>query len=591
MSDEQNKDSLLVEQEDALGFYFDSLLLPDENGLIDNDEILDESDDTETSSAQAVPDKQETLEPEEAVDKLQAAKDFLRASQERQGKQKEQKSQNSQVEEKSVQVQPVMNQRLEETLVVQERPTSKQVSKANIENEIVGHKSQEPNEHKLNEKSESNRKSERTITKGPVSPKPRLKESQPENEIVPPYNTPSSKIVFSSKNDSGEVSEQVLIPRSLRLSNTQKTSQSHSLAKEMPQANLSQTQVSQNNVLSSNESNKTNKPKDSKPQSEKQIESKGASIIEKPTIDIEERSQTQTEINEQVLGDKKILADERPLASHEPILEKEPANHLNEFSAREKPPLANEGVPLAKQSASQKEVSNSNEAPNIDLSLFLPKIKTLSEEEIAQQIEALTQAAVSQAQLESDLAHVAELEQVSQKILKTQSEVETDETIRNIDNAPSWAVPNFQVLLFTVAGLKLAVPLTELNGIVEWGDEYITELPGHKSWYLGIIQNLGKNVPVIDTLQQVVPKNRWPANHLTERKFKHIIMIDDAHWGLACETVLEVVTLKTDSVKWRSSRTKRRWLLGTVIEHMCALLDSSEFAAMLKTGDDSLLSS
>ncbi|WP_198266126.1 hypothetical protein [sulfur-oxidizing endosymbiont of Gigantopelta aegis] len=51
-----------------------------------------------------------------------------------------------------------------------------------------------------------------------------------------------------------------------------------------------------------------------------------------------------------------------------------------------------------------------------------------------------------------------------------------------------------------------------------------------------------------------------------------------------------IITLKTDEVKWRSSRTKRRWLLGTVIDHMCALLDSEEFSAMLKTGDDSLLS-
>ena len=151
-------------------------------------------------------------------------------------------------------------------------------------------------------------------------------------------------------------------------------------------------------------------------------------------------------------------------------------------------------------------------------------------------------------------------------------------------------MPDFQVLLFAVAGLKLAVPLIELNGIVEWGDEYISELPGHASWYLGLIQNQGKNIPVIDTLQQVVPKNRWPAEHLSKRNFKHIILIDSGRWGLACETVLEVITLKTDAVKWRSSRTKRRWLLGTVIDQMCALLDSSEFAAMLETGEDSLIS-
>ena len=180
------------------------------------------------------------------------------------------------------------------------------------------------------------------------------------------------------------------------------------------------------------------------------------------------------------------------------------------------------------------------------------------------------------------------MQQTSQQ--KMTEQAESDGPAHNSDNAPSWAVPDFQVLLFAVAGLKLAVPLIELNGIVEWGDEYISELPGHASWYLGLIQNQGKNIPVIDTLQQVVPKNRWPAEHLSKRNFKHIILIDGGRWGLACETVLEVITLKTDAVKWRSSRTKRRWLLGTVIDQMCALLDSSEFAAMLETGEDSLIS-
>lgn len=378
MSDEQDKDSLLVDQKDALGCYFDALLLPDENTCLEKSPLF--------------------------------------------------------------------------------KPESKAESKPEIEAEP------EPEPIKISEK---------VITKGPVSPKPRLRErSLNSNSKQMPA---SSKIIFASKNNEGQETEQVLIPRSQRLAAAKKITQVPNIARIAPRIKPSGRKVS----------------------------------------------------------------------------------------------------------------ITSPEAPKLDLSLFLPKIKTLSEEEISQQIEALTQAAVNQAQMESDRVHVAELEQVSKKILKTQSE--SDGPVRNIANAPSWAVPGFQALLFTVAGLKLAVPLMELNGIVEWGDEYITELPGHKPWYLGIIQNQGKNIPVIDTLQQVVPQKRWPENYLKEKTFKHIILIDNFRWGLACETVLEVITLKTDSVKWRSSRTKRRWLLGTVIDHMCALLDSSEFAAMLKTGDDSLM--
>jgi purine-binding chemotaxis protein CheW len=226
------------------------------------------------------------------------------------------------------------------------------------------------------------------------------------------------------------------------------------------------------------------------------------------------------------------------------------------------------------------------EAPKLDLSLFLPKIKTLDDDEIARQIQTLTQAAVSQAQLETDLAHASQLE----KLRAVSAHGKDAELIRNIDNAPDWAVPDFQALLFAVAGLKLAVPLVELNGILVWGKDYLTEMPGHAPWYLGVIRHLGINIPVIDTLQQVVPSTRWPKNHLQDKNFKHIILIDEGRWGLACEQVLEVITLCTDEVKWRSSATSRRWLRGTVIDHMCALVDTSEFATLLASGKDKPLS-
>ena len=539
MSDEQNKDSLLVDQKDALGFYFDSLLMPDENDLADksvpentaleNKTDVEEKNDSEHFSAQQTDDMQDKLHTSDTVDRLQAAKDFLQASKRRQGKQ------NTQFDKQTVQS-------------AQMQQTAQNLNKKNnyvTESELVSEKSKTAIE------SRPTHVTRKTISKGPVSPKPRLKESNHNKKLT----ASSSKIVFSTKSDDGKVSEQVLIPRSQRLA-ADKPYKSQSIAKAVSKA-TPKTDTSKLNSENNKESG-----------AEVQFENKSGSPI--------------------------VSANDKQSSYYQ--LSAESENEFTNESSTQSKPLTNlepsiEIAPLeSKNTSAKKKTTDSQEAPSLDLSLFLPKIKTLSEEEISQQIEALTQAAVSQAQLESDLAHVAELEQVSQTILKTQSESASDESVRNVDNAPSWAVPDFQALLFTVAGLKLAVPLSELNGIIEWGDEYITELPGHKSWYLGIIQNQGKSVPVIDTLQQVVPQNRWPENYLMDRKFKHIIMIDNARWGLACETVLEVVTLKTDSVKWRSSRTKRRWLLGTVIEHMCALLDSSEFAAMLKTGDDSLMS-
>ncbi len=463
MSDEQPVDNLLVDQEDALGFYFDSLLSPEENELEVESITQAVPEPLEKDRIQVnVKDSSKRVIPS-SEDKLQAAKDFLYASKLRQ---KEQTSASQQV---------IIDNKID---VVEKNVVAEAiVSKASTENSLA-----------------------KAVSSDSVGFKPSVSERSQSN--------PS--IVFASKDKDGKVSEQVLIPRSQQLASS---SSSFSI---------------------------------------------GSSI--ENTI---EKQDEQPEVN----------------------IEPEYTEDVNRVTHAIDQPKDLQSASIAQVAQA---IPSTQEAPNLDLSLFLPKIKTLSDDEIAQQIKALTQVAVSQAQVESDLAHSAELAQVSQNITNIQAE--DNALVRNINNAPAWAVPDFQVLLFAVAGLKMAVPLSELNGIVEWGDEYITEMPGHKPWYLGIIQNQGNNVPVIDTLQQVVPKNRWPTDYVNTRKFKHIILIDNGRWGLACETVLEVLTLKTDSVKWRSTRTKRRWLMGTVIEHMCALLDSSEFATMLKTGDDSLLS-
>lgn len=143
----------------------------------------------------------------------------------------------------------------------------------------------------------------------------------------------------------------------------------------------------------------------------------------------------------------------------------------------------------------------------------------------------------------------------------------------------------FQAMLFKVAGLTLAVPLAELNGVEEWHDNNITPMPGHAPWYLGLMQYRGASVPVIDTAQLVLPEER--LQRLTgepRERVQRVVFIANGRWGLACDEVSEVITLRPDEVRWRSSRTKRRWLAGTVIEQMCAIIDPPEFAEMLVTG-------
>ena len=167
--------------------------------------------------------------------------------------------------------------------------------------------------------------------------------------------------------------------------------------------------------------------------------------------------------------------------------------------------------------------------------------------------------------------------------LVTKSEVERE--ISNVPAVPKWAAEPFQILLFEVAGLKLAVPLIGLSGVIEWKDS-VTEMPGSADFYMGILQHLNYKIAVIDTAKMVLPANKLSqlANDDPRERVKHIVLIDDYRWGLACDKIGEVITLKPEEVRWRTSKTRRAWLAGTVIEHMCALLNSEGFSAMLEKG-------
>lgn len=146
---------------------------------------------------------------------------------------------------------------------------------------------------------------------------------------------------------------------------------------------------------------------------------------------------------------------------------------------------------------------------------------------------------------------------------------------------PEWAEQRFQCLLFKVSGLSLAVPLVKLNSVIAW-DENITETPNRTDWYLGLIQHLQKQVKVIDTALLVLPENR---RDLLERasadRLGHILLVDDYKWGLACDSIGDVVWLTKEEVKWRQNKQTRPWLAGTSLQHLCAIMDTEVFANML----------
>lgn len=144
---------------------------------------------------------------------------------------------------------------------------------------------------------------------------------------------------------------------------------------------------------------------------------------------------------------------------------------------------------------------------------------------------------------------------------------------------PEWSEKPFECLIFRVAGLQLAVPLILLGAIhrMENEDE-VKPIPGSPRWYMGIRPDPNLNLRVVDTAEWIMA-GRVPEG--ARDNYRFVIRLDNSEWGLACDDVAQSFTLKPDEVRWRTARSKRPWLAGTVIKHMCALIDVRTMADLL----------
>ena len=150
-----------------------------------------------------------------------------------------------------------------------------------------------------------------------------------------------------------------------------------------------------------------------------------------------------------------------------------------------------------------------------------------------------------------------------------------------LDGRPAWAAEPFECLLFDVAGLTLAVPLVCLGSIYSLEGQELTPLFGQPDWFLGILTCQAGNLKVLDTARWVMP-DRYRDDF--RQGLHYVISVQGYEWGLAVHQVSRSLRLDPSEIKWRSQRGQRPWLAGTVIEHMCALLDVAELAELIASG-------
>lgn len=168
------------------------------------------------------------------------------------------------------------------------------------------------------------------------------------------------------------------------------------------------------------------------------------------------------------------------------------------------------------------------------------------------------------------------IDDISKQALQAETDVQQSAMIpQTLDWRSSQGV---ECLIFKVAGLKLAIPLSVLGGVHNASDK-ITPLFGQASWSLGVWQSDEQKLTIVDSAQLIMPERGISLN---DQGFSFVIQLDRSHWALACQEICDTITLVYDSIKWRGDNSKRPWLAGTVIDEMCALIDVPNLMGMLE---------
>jgi len=147
---------------------------------------------------------------------------------------------------------------------------------------------------------------------------------------------------------------------------------------------------------------------------------------------------------------------------------------------------------------------------------------------------------------------------------------------------PDWGLKPFQAMVFKVGELSLAIPLTELAGVIEWKPEQVEDPSGNRL-HLGQYPHDGQSVTVVDIARLVFAGSPFDDAIQPEvsQRVSRIILIDNGKMGLAVDTVHEVITIQPTRVNWRSARTRRQWLAGTMLDEMIVVLDARSTAKIL----------
>lgn len=118
-----------------------------------------------------------------------------------------------------------------------------------------------------------------------------------------------------------------------------------------------------------------------------------------------------------------------------------------------------------------------------------------------------------------------------------------------------------EYLLVVVSGVRLAIPLTEVEQILpRFAAEQILGNDGHK-------------LKLVDTASRILPPGHKALEQDTAAQ---IVVLASRSCALLCDDIESVAAIDPAEIVQRAAGTTRPWLVGTARARGCALIDVDE---------------
>lgn len=135
----------------------------------------------------------------------------------------------------------------------------------------------------------------------------------------------------------------------------------------------------------------------------------------------------------------------------------------------------------------------------------------------------------------------------------------------------------FECLILRAGEYRLAIPMGSL-GTIHTTDRPLSQVPGQAAFVRGAWHHQGQTYQVLDGLRLIMPERESaPVNEVPA----FMLQLDTSGWLLACDELLDPITLSPDGVRWRARTQDRPWMAGILKEEMCVLLEVSGLLSLL----------